>query len=650
MNESYKSKGGLLAAVSAILAAASMDVAQCAETRITSPDGRIAVEVRLTDKGSPVYQIQRNGETVLRDSKLGLVRDDVDFSNGLKLASESAEKVNDHYELLTAKRRLNTYAANRKTLRLETASGNPLDVIFQVSNDGVAFRYRFPEADPKVHKLKEELSSFHFLPETKAWLQPMAVAKSGWSSANPSYEEYYEKDIRVGKPSPTGAGWVYPALFRTGGTWLLISETGLGRNYCGTRLRSESPDGEYSIGFCDPRETGFGGPAHPESSLPWVTPWRVIAIGSLKTIVESSLGTDLADAPAKPATVEPGKASWSWPLLKDDKTTYDVQKRFIDYAAGMGWRYCLIDAVWDVQIGYDKVKELCQYAATRNVKILVWYNSAGDWNTAPQTPRNMLLTRESRLKEFTRLKEMGVAGLKIDFFGGDGQSMIAYYHDLLQDAEPFGFLMNFHGCTLPRGWQRTYPHLMTMEAIRGLEYMTFEQANADQGPTHMAMLPFTRNVFDPMDFTPVVLDEMPGIQRRTTSGFELATAVLFTSGIQHYAEIPEGIAKVPGYVKDFLKQVPSIWEDSRFIDGVPGQFVVMARKGKEGWYVSGIHAGDQAKTLVLDLTELGGVTHGTLITDGDGGNLSFKKEDVMVGGDGKLAVTLKAKGGFVLVF
>jgi hypothetical protein len=262
----------------------------------------------------------------------------------------------------------------------------------------------------------------------------------------------------------------------------------------------------------------------------------------------------------------------------------------------------------------------------------------------------MLLTREGRLKEFARIKELGVAGLKIDFFGGDGQSMISYYHDLLQDAAPFGFLMNFHGCTLPRGWQRTYPHLMTMESIRGLEYMTFEQVNADQGPTHIAMLPFTRNVFDPMDFTPVVLDAMPGIQRRTTSACELATAVLFTSGIQHYAEIPEGIAKAPDYVKSLLKEIPSVWEDSKFIDGIPGKFVVMARKAGGKWYLAGMQSGDEPKTLTLDLKQLGALKAGKLVTDGDGGNLSFQQADITPDAEGKITITLRPKGGFVAVF
>ena len=643
-----------IAGLSLILAA----VAPCraddsGPATVSSPDGSISVSFRLDDHGAPRYSVSRNGQPVLRESKLGLVRNDVDFSKSLKLLeSPPATTVRDEYEILTAKRRHNIYQANRSIHHLQSATGARLDIVFQVSNDGLGFRYVFPEKDDTVRKLKEEKTTFHFPADTRAWIQPIAVARHGWCEVNPSYEEYYEKDSPVGRPSPTGAGWVYPALFRSADTWVLLSETGLGRNHCATRLRSEAPDGEYAIGYPDPREGGFGGPVFPESKLPWATPWRVIALGSLKTVTESMLGIDLADAPAKPAGPEviPGSAAWSWPILKDDQTTYDVQKRFIDYAADMGWRYCLIDALWDVQIGYDKVKELCQYAATKNVKVLVWYNSAGDWNSTPQTPRDRLLTHESRVKEFERLKAMGVAGLKIDFFAGDGQSMIAYHLDLLEDAAPYGFLMNFHGCTLPRGWQRTYPHLMTMEAIRGLEYITFEQENADQAPTHMAMLPFTRNVFDPMDFTPMALDTIPKIKRRTTSGFELATSVLFTSGIQHYAEIPEGMAKVPPYVKDFIRSVPSVWEDSKFIDGIPGRFVVMARKGNGRWFVAGIHAGDETKTLKLDLTELGELPAGTLITDGDGGNLSFRTEKTSPAPDGSVTITLKPKGGFVLAF
>jgi alpha-glucosidase len=621
--------------------------------RIASPNGSIVVDFRLDESGAPHYAIWFAGRQVLQESRLGLIRTDADFSRGLRLLSGSRTVVvRDHYEILTAKRRLNNYRASRRVFHLQTAGGQKMDIIFQVSDDGVAFRYFFPEKSAETYRLTEEVCSFKFLAGTQAWLQPMSVAKSGWEKVNPCYEEFYEKEIAVGTPSPTGAGWVYPALFRSGDTWLLVSETALSRAYSGTRLRSESPDGEYTIGFPDPRENFQGGPVNPESTLPWFTPWRVVVVGSLKTVAESMLGVDLADKPAtrfSKLKIRPGKASWSWPLLGDQQTTYDVQKQFIDYAAEMGWRYCLIDALWDKQIGYAKVKDLIDYARRKGVGILLWYNSAGDWNSAPQTPRNLMLTHASRLREFERLKTMGAAGLKIDFFGGDGQSMIGYYHDILEDAAPYGFVLNFHGATVPRGWQRTYPHLMTAEAIRGLEYLTFEQKNADEEPSHAAMLPFTRNVFDPMDFTPMVLDRINRIERRTTSAFELALTVLFTSGIQHYAEIPEGMRKAPQYVRDFLKGVPSVWDETKFLEGYPGKFAVFARRGEGRWYVVGINGESKVRKLTLDLGELQVGRTGSLIADGDGENLSFREETIQLSAGRKLELTVPSRGGFVLV-
>jgi alpha-glucosidase len=643
------------AAVSSFFCGGVCAAGDSAATSVASPDGRLAVDFRLDDDGRPLYSVLLDGRPVLRESRLGLVREDADFSRNLRTAGDATTaSVNDDYNLVTAKRRKNQYRANEAVIPLATAAGARMDVVFRVSNDGVAFRYVFPEQSDEIHRITEEVSSFHMLPATEAWLQPMSVAKTGWSRVNPCYEELYEKEIPVGTPSNFGAGWVYPALFRSGDVWLAVSECGLGRGYCGTRLQHESPSGEYRIGLADPREVFQNGPALPESTLPWQTPWRIIAIGNLATIAESTLGTDLANPPTATTTgsaerIVPGKASWSWPLLKDDATTYDVQKRFIDYAADMGWRYCLIDALWDTQIGYERIEELVDYARGKNVEILLWYNSNGDWNDAPQTPRHKLLSHEGRIKEFDRLKEMGVAGLKIDFFGGDGQSQIDYYLDILEDAAPYGFLINFHGATLPRGWQRTYPHLMTLEGVRGMEFVTFEQANADQQPSHCAMLPFTRNLFDPMDFTPLVLDQVPNLQRRTTSAFELATAVLFTSGIQHYAETPEGMAKAPRYVRDLLKHVPSVWEDAKFIDGYPGKFVAMARKGDGRWYVAGINGENSARTLELDLSELGINDMVTLITDSGDGNMSFRQKQFALPDDEKLEITLEPNGGFVLV-
>ena len=623
-------------------------------TLVSSPNGRVSVRFSVDAAGAPRYGVQLDGKVVLLPSRLGLVREDADFASALAVVTESTvEPVRDSYELLTNKRRVNRYSANRRVIDLLAPSGEHLHVIFQVSDDGIAFRYFFPKTSSTVHRLKSEASSYRFLPDTHAWLQPMSAAKTGWMGVNPGYEEIYERDIDVGTVSPTGAGWVYPALFRSGDVWVLVSESSLPGNYSGTRLRSTWRSTEYTVSFPDPLESIRNGPVNPESTLPWLTPWRFVVIGSLETIVESTLGTDLAEKPAandKAPPDGPGKASWSWPLLKDDLTTFPVQKRFVDYAAEMGWRYTLVDAMWDKQIGYEKMKELVDYARGKGVRILVWYNSNGDWNGAPQTPRHLMLTHESRVKEFDRLKAMGIAGLKIDFFGGDGQSVIRYYRDILEDAAPYGFLMNFHGATLPRGWHRTFPHLMTMEAVRGMEFVTFGQKNAEDEPAHVAMLPFTRNVFDPMDFTPMVLDRVPDIERRTSSAFELALSVLLTSGIQHYAEIPEGMAKVPAYVREFLKGVPSVWDDVQFIGGVPGRNVVIARQGGGHWYVAGVNADRLDAKMTLSFADVPGAGTGTLIADGDGLNLSFRKEAVRLAADRSLSLSVKGRGGFVIVF
>ena len=617
---------------------------------VASPDGRLTVRVSVNSEGQAYYVIARGGRAVLQPSRLGVVRDDGDFTAGLRLSGVSAsERVTDDYDVLTAKRRHNRYRANRRVIHCRSANGAPVDLVFQVSNDGVAFRYVFPDTSTTPHGVREERTAFHVLPGTRAWLQPMAVAKTGWGQSNPSYEEHYLQDIPAGEASPTGAGWVYPALFRTGDTWLLVSESGLGPDYAGTRLRAEAPDGEYQVGMPDAREGMAGGPVYPRSTLPWRTPWRLIVVGSLRTIAESMLGVDLADAAARPAdsTIVPGKAAWSWPLLGDGATSFDVQRRFIDYAAEMGWRYCLVDALWDTQIGWDRIAELVAYGRERGVRLLLWYNSAGDWNTTPQTPRDRMLTHESRAAEFSRLRTLGVAGVKVDFFGGDGQSVIAYYQDILRDAAAYGLLVNFHGATLPRGWERTFPNLMTMEAVRGLEFVTFGQGDADREPTHAAMLPFTRNVFDPMDFTPMVLDRIRRIERRTTSAFELALSVLFTSGIQHYAEIPEGMARAPDYVRAFLRAVPDAWDEVRFLDGFPGRYVVLARQGGGTWYVAGINADSAERRITLDLSRVPG-TGGVIITDGGGANLSFRQDTVAFSSRRTLDLAIAPRGGFVL--
>jgi len=616
--------------------------------QISSPDKELSVSVFIKDKQA-FYTINRKNVSVLANSTLGIVREDADFAKNLTVLSVSKDElIKDSYTLKNGKRLNNQYLANKRVFHLQNASSQKMDVIFQVSDDGVAFRYYFPDADTQLKKITEEKTAFHFLQSTKAWMQPMSVAKTGWESTNPSYEEYYQKEISVGTPAPAAAGWVYPALFNYKDTWLLVTEVGLDGSYCATRLLQNSPNGNYQIGFPDAREAFTNQNVNPESTLPWYTPWRVIAVGSLKKVTESTLGTDLA-APAKkqinPDLFQLGKASWSWIMLKDNSITYDIQKKYIDFAADMKWEYCLIDVDWDTKIGYEKMQQLADYAKSKNVGLLLWYNSAGDWNTVKYTPKNKLTTREKRLKEFALLQKMGIKGIKVDFFGGDGQSMIRYYLELFEDAAKFGLSVNCHGATLPRGWQRTYPNLVTMESIKGMEFITFDQNNANEEPLHATTIPFTRNIFDPMDFTPMNLSKIPNIKRKTTEAFELALPVIFQSGVQHLAESPDGMATVPAYVKSFLQSFPSSWDDTKLIDGYPGKFVVMARKAGSKWYIAGINGEADTKTVSFDMAEYKG-KKASLITDGNE-PLSFTRTEMTPNAD--LKINMKAFGGFVIV-
>ncbi|MCZ4223177.1 glycoside hydrolase family 97 protein [Pedobacter rhodius] len=632
--------------IPAILVSSQLTQAQT-KFDISSPDKTITAEVSI-NKGNVFYTIRKGSEQLLKLSNLGVVRGDEDLSKGLSLLSVSKnEVVKDAYILKNAKRLNHNYIANKQVFHLKNSSGKKIDVIFQVSDDGVAFRYYFPEKDAKLKNITDEKSSFHFFEQTKAWMQPMSVAKTGWESTNPSYEEYYQKEINVGTPAPTQAGWVYPALFKYKDTWLLVSETGLDENYCATRLEQKSADGNYKVGFPDKREAFTGQNVNPESALPWLTPWRIIAVGSLKKITESTLGTDLA-YPAKakinPDLFKMGKASWSWIMLKDSSITYNTQKKYIDFAAEMKWEYTLIDVDWDTKIGYDKMQELAGYAKQKNVGLILWYNSAGDWNTVKYTPKNKLTTRENRLKEFATLQKMGIKGIKVDFFGGDGQSMIKYYLEIFEDAARFNLSVNCHGATLPRGWQRTYPNLMTMESIKGMEFITFKQENADEEPLHATTIPFTRNVFDPMDFTPMRLYEIPKIDKKTTSAFELALPVIFQSGIQHLAEAPDGMERMPSYIKSFLQDFPSSWTDTKLIDGYPGKFVVMARKAGNKWYLAGINGEGNSKKIALDLSKYGGKS-AKIIEDGTE-KFTFKQSDAPL--NTTKEITMKPFGGFVI--
>lgn len=621
--------------------------------QVASPDGRVDVRVRLDTEGRPRYSVRLNGAALVEPSPLGLSTTFGRWTRDLEVQSVGAvESVEDTYTLQHGKCSRCDYQAHRRVVRLKNEAGRELAIVFQVSNDGVAFRYRIPrQLDPGRVTAFQEATGFRFSEETTAWLMPMHDPADGWQQTFPAYEGHYVTDEPVGQPSPTGVGWAFPGLFRRPDVgWALVTEAGLDGSYHASRLTARS-DGLYRVAGPEPGEgTGPGDPVSSTFALPFASPWRLVIVGEgLGPIVESSLVTDVSPPSTveDPSFVEPGTVAWSWLPLKDDSIVPAVQRDFIDMAARYGIEHVLIDNWWDQQIGYEGVRKLVNYAEKKGVGVFLWYNSNGAFNTAPQTPQDRMHTAEARREEFSRLQEMGVRGVKVDFFGGDKQSVIQLYRDLFRDAAAHDLMVNVHGSTLPRGWRRTYPSFMTSEAVRGYEYITFSQGDADQAPRHATVLPFTRNVVGPMDFTPTMLTDTVGVsKRRTSDAFDLAMPVVFESGLQHLGVTPESLGRQPQFVQGLLGEMPAAWDETRFLAGYPGRHVVLARRSGETWYLGGLNGDTTSTTVQVPLDFLDASATGILITDGQD-RRSVDRRAVSASPADTLTIELRARGGGV---
>jgi hypothetical protein len=539
---------------------------------ITSPDGQVKVTVSVED-GRLGYQVSYDSQELVAWSPLGLETEAGDFRSDVKIVYKSeVETIKKSYDTPLGKQGHVDVDARQQAVKIENAAGQQLGVRFYVANNGVAFSYRVPESDGKVDVLSEA-TSFAFPEGTRSHLHPMAKAKTGWSRTQPSYEEHYVQEP-AGTPSTMEQGWCLPALFEVPNRgWVLIGEAGVDPNYFGARLSHESTNRVYKIDLPQAEEHLDTSPTTATVTGGDWLPWRFLVVGkSLEPIVASTLATDLAE-PLYELDWEPqpGRAAWSWLPLKDANTIEPVQRKFIDMAAKLNFEYALIDADWDRQIGREKIEDLANYAKEKGVRLLLWYNSNGQWNDAPYTPQDCMDTPEAREKEMSWLEETGIAGIKVDFFGGDKQDVMALYDGILRDAAKHKLMVNFHGATIPRGWDRMYPNFATCEAVRGMEFCTFEQANADREPAHSTILPFTRNVIGPMDFTPVMIGEKlapfdKAPTRRTTLGFELALPIIFHTPIQHFGLVPEDLDRLPAFAVDYLKELPTTWDETKLLE------------------------------------------------------------------------------------
>ena len=586
---------------------------------IKSPDGKILVFLELKDQGKPYYRVNYQGKEVVTPSVLGLKTNIGDFTQGLALKGVESREVAETYELRNIKQRHVDYRANEAVATYMQKGEPVMDVIFRVSNRDVAFCYRLHDKKPdpmgntrRVCVVESEASSFTLPDGTTTFLCPQSKPMVGFARTMPSYETPYTCDEAIGK-NGWGDGYTFPCLFKEQTCWVLISETGTDGGYVGCRLLNDG-GGNYRIGFPMAGELNGQGSTTPALSLPAQTPWRTITIGSLADIVETTVPFDLVQ-PKYKASKEYvyGKGSWSWIIRMDSSCNFDEQKEYIDFSAAMGWQSVLVDAHWDKQIGYERVAELARYAKTKGVALFLWYNSNGAWNDAPQTPIGKMNNSRIRRQEMKWMQETGIRGIKVDFFGGDKQPMMQLYEDILSDANDFGLLCIFHGCTLPRGWERMYPNYVASEAVLASENLHFGQGACDAEARNACIHTFVRNTVGSMDFGGSTLnkfystDNQHGSVRRTSDVYALATAVLFQSAVQHFALAPNNLTDAPTWAIDFMKKVPTTWDELRFIDGYPGKYVILARRSGNQWFVAGINAEDQPlkKTLTLPMFEQG---------------------------------------------
>ncbi len=626
---------------------------------ISSPAGNL--QVTVSDAGGRLYYTASlNGQEMLLPSALGLKTSIGDFTRELSILNSQLSIVEDNYTMRGTKASKSDYKATKAVLDIENKDKQRFSIIFQVSDNDIAFRYAIPRQkwqnkEPKRLRIKSELSSFNFPDGTTTFISPQIGPESGWEQTKPSYEEGYSADAAMDTPSQYGHGYIFPALFHLPQGWALVSETGVGSNYCGSHLSDYQAGNGYTVVYPDAGENNGYGTDFAAIPLPGETPWRTITLGTaLKPIAETTISYDLVEPRYESSTnYQPGRYTWSWLLWQDNSINYDDQVKFIDLASTMGFEYCLVDNWWDTQIGRDRIEELSKYAQSKGVHLLLWYNSNGFWNDAPQGPRDCMSTAIAREREMRWMQSIGIKGIKVDFFGGDKQETMRLYEDILSDANRYGLQVVFHGCTVPRGWERMYPNFVASEAVLASENLFFGEGATFRQPFDLTLHPFCRNATASMDWGGIIMnkymsrDNKSRHTRKSTDIFEMASGIIMQTSVQCVAMQPNNLTELPQFEMDFLRQLPTTWEETRFIDGYPGRYVILARKALNGkWYVAGLNALKEPLTLTLDLPMFAPGQTLQYYVDSKAGEPTLTT--LKIDKKGRVKVTIQPNGGLII--
>ena len=640
---------------------------------VTSPNGKLAVNVTC-EGGKASYTVDYGGKQMVAPSALGLVANYGDFSKDLVMKACKGEARHLAYDMTRAKKSHVEKDAYEATIGFLNSKKDSMTLHLHVSDNDVAYKYEMarPKKDnPKSVVIYNEVSGFNFPDRTTTFVCPQITPMTGWERTKPSYEEEYTPDAPMNVKSQYGVGYTFPCLFKVGTDgWVLVSETGVSSTYPGSRLSDYEPGKGYTVAFPQKGENNGVGSEYAGIPLPGETPWRTITVGSsLAPIVETTIPYDVV-TPLYEAgkDYKPARYTWSWLIWQDNSINYDDQVKMIDVAAAQGYEAILVDNWWDKLIGRDRIEQLSKYAKGKGVSLMLWYNSNGFENDAPQTPRQVMNNSIARKKDMAWMKKIGVAGIKVDFFGGDKQETMRLYEDILSDANDYGLEVIFHGCTIPRGWERMYPNYVSSEAALASENVYFTEHHAKKEAFEMTMHPFSRNAVASFDWGGVMMnkyfskDNKSRHQRYTSDVFEMATAITNQSSVNCVCLYPNNLEDVPQWELDWLKGVPTAWDDVKFIAGYPTKYAVVARKASASnggtasvnngkWMVGGLNATDKPLALTLDLPMFAGKTV-TYITDqpkkkGEKFFTSVKKT-LKVGKDGKAKVVIQPGGGIII--
>ncbi|MDE6497143.1 MAG: glycoside hydrolase family 97 protein [Muribaculaceae bacterium] len=452
----------------------------------------------------------------------------------------------------------NSYVETLYTL----ADGTRLQV--RVYDDGVCWR--------GAHDYTVDICA-----ATRSWLM-------NWVDC---YEEFFVQD-RTDLAAGKRLG--YPALLEyPGGVYMLLTESGIAHYGAGTSMWATGRRGKFELRPDGPEMPG----------------WQTAIVGSLSRVVESSLVLDNSE-PAEPidfSWVQPGVASWIYWAHNNGSRDYDTVCSYIDLAAELGLPYTLIDADWHLMDGGHTIEDALDYAAARGVRPMIWYNSSIGWVNGAPGPQYRLNTPEDMEREFAWCEDHGIAGVKVDFFSGDTRPNLELMHAILVCAARHKLLVNFHGAPLPRGWQRTWPNLLSTEAVYGAEWYNNVPTFTSRAAAHNATLPFTRNVVGSMDYTPCAFSDSqhPHI---TTHAHELALTALYESGLQHLADRPESFLAQPEAVRQYLGSLPAAWDETLMLGGYPGRYAMLARRSGDRWYIAAINGTDGPITIESDYSRI----------------------------------------------